>query len=60
MGGEEEGRGSDGRLWGWAPQIFRARTATEQAGRVFTPLRANRTSEHFEMLVFLRAFERGL
>jgi hypothetical protein len=29
-------------------------------GRVFTPLRANMTSEHFEMLVFLRAFERGL
>lgn len=29
-------------------------------GRVFSPLRANMTSEHFEMLVFLRAFERGL
>jgi hypothetical protein len=29
-------------------------------GRVFTPLRTNMTSEHFEMLVFLRAFERGL
>jgi hypothetical protein len=29
-------------------------------GRVFTLLRANMTSEHFEMLVFLRAFERGL
>jgi hypothetical protein len=29
-------------------------------GRVFTLLRANETSEHFEMLVFLRAFERGL
>jgi hypothetical protein len=29
-------------------------------GRVFTPLLPNMTSEHFEMLVFLRAFERGL
>jgi hypothetical protein len=29
-------------------------------GRIFTPLLANMTSEHFDMLVFLRAFERGL
>jgi hypothetical protein len=28
--------------------------------RVFTLIRANMTSEHFEVLVFLRAFERGL
>jgi hypothetical protein len=29
-------------------------------GRVFTLIRANMISEHFEVLVFLRAFESGL
>jgi hypothetical protein len=41
-------------------QCCRIERLFSPGGRVFTPLRANMTSEHFEMFFFLRAFDRGL